>query len=96
MNLYTREDMLYTDYDWNSTTENSPKLNGSPDRNLFSSNEGCEVLYMINHLMEELGLKSKEEGQAIETLIHDKLPLAKQSQVTVKRWLQEKLTLAES
>lgn len=95
MNLYTRADMVYQDYDW-STAEDASKLNSAPDRNLFTSTEGNEVLYMINHLMEETGSSSKEDGRLIEQLIHDRLPLGKQSQVTAKRWLQEKLELMAS
>ncbi|HEX6915795.1 MAG TPA: hypothetical protein VF145_11170 [Chitinophagaceae bacterium] len=90
MKLFSRADMIYQDYDW-TTTEDASKLNGDPDRNLFTSTEGNEVLYMVNYLMEETGLTAVEDGQAIEKLIHDKLPLGKQSQVTAKRWLQEKL-----
>lgn len=90
MNFYSKADMIYQDYDW-STTEDASKLNGDPDRNLFTSTEGNEVLYMVNYLMSETGLNSKEDGEMIERLIHDRLPLGKQSQVTAKRWLQEKL-----
>jgi len=90
MNFYTKADMIFHDYDW-TTTEDASKLNGDPDRNLFTSVEGYEVLYMINHLMKNTGLTAKEDGEIIEKLIHDKLPLGKQSQVTAKRWLQEKL-----
>jgi hypothetical protein len=89
MTSYTRADLVYNDYDW-TTPEDAPKLKSGPDRNLFTSTEGHEVLYMINCLMEDLALTSIEDGQAIERLIHDKLPLGKQSQVTAKRWLQEK------
>jgi hypothetical protein len=90
MNFYTRDNMVYQDYDW-TTAEDDSKLNGGPDRNLFTSTEGNEVLYMINYLMQETGLTSKEDGEVIEKLIHDRLPIGKQSQVTAKRWLQEKL-----
>ena len=83
--------MLYQDYEW-TTTEDSSKLNGDPDRNSFNSSEGNEVLYMINFLMAESGMTSIEEGRHIEQLIHDKLPIGRQSQVTAKRWLQEKLS----
>jgi hypothetical protein len=90
MNFYTKADMVYQDYDWTTATDSS-KLNGDPDRNLFTSSEGNEVLYMINCLMKDTSLLSKEDGEMIERLIHDKLPIGKQSQVTAKRWLQEKL-----
>jgi hypothetical protein len=95
MNLYTKADMVYQDYDWTTATD-AAKLNSEPDRNLFTSTEGNEVLYMINHLMQETGSSSVEDGQLIEKLIHDRLPLGKQSQVTAKRWLQEKLELMAS
>ncbi len=95
MMLYTRTDMVYQDYDWN-TTEDASKLKSDPDRNLFTSTEGEEVLYMVNHLMKETGATSKEDGEMIEKLIHDRLPLGKQSQVTAKRWLQEKMELLAS
>ncbi len=90
MNFYSKDDMIFQDYDW-TTAEDSSKLNGTPDRNLFISTEGNEVLYMINCLMQETNLTLKEDGEVIEKLIHDKLPIGKQSQVTAKRWLQEKL-----
>lgn len=95
MNLYTKDDLVYQDYDW-TTGSDASKLNSAPDRNLFTSTEGNEVLYMINHLMEEAGITAKEDGEMIEKLIHDRLPLGKQSQVTAKRWLQEKLELIAS
>ena len=82
--------MVYQDYDW-TTAEDASKLNGDPDRNLFTSTEGNEVLYMVNYLMQETKLTSKEDGEAIEKLIHDRLPIGKQSQVIAKRWLREKL-----
>lgn len=90
MNIYTKDDMIYSDYDWTTNPE-AGKLSGEPDRNLFTSTEGQEVLYMINFIMQETGLRSKEDGVTIEKLIHDRLPLGKQSQVTARRWLQEKL-----
>lgn len=90
MNLYTKTDMVFSDYYW-TTTEDSSKLSGDPDRNLFTSTEGHEVLYMINYLMKDTGLTTREDGETIERLIHDKLPIGKQSQVTAKRWLQEKM-----
>lgn len=95
MNLFTKDDLAYQDYDW-TTPGDAAKLNSAPDRNLFTSTEGYEVLYMINHLMEETGSVSKEDGRLIEKLIHDRLPLGKQSQVTAKRWLQEKMELMAS
>lgn len=90
MNLYTQADMVYQDYDWN-TPADSGKLNSAPDRNLFTSTEGHEVLYMVNQVMDEAGITTKEDGAMVERLIHDRLPLGKQSQVTAKRWLLEKL-----
>ncbi len=95
MNFYTKADMVYQDYDW-STAEDAGKLQSQPDRNLFTSTEGEEVLYMVNHLMAETGATSKEDGEMIERLIHDRLPLGKQSQVTAKRWLHEKMELLAS
>jgi hypothetical protein len=95
MTEFTRADMVYQDYDW-STPADASKLNSAPDRNLFTSTEGNEVLYMINQVMQETGSTSVEDGQQIERLIHDRLPLGKQSQVTAKRWLQEKLELMAS
>lgn len=90
MNLYTKTDLIFQDYYW-TTTEDASKLNGDPDRNLFTSTEGNEVLYMVNCLMKDTGLTAREDGEMIERLIHDKLPIGKQSQVTAKRWLQEKM-----
>jgi len=95
MSLFTKNDMHYSDYDWNTPVDAS-KINSSPDRNLFTSTEGFEVLYMINHLLNETGSVSVDEGVMIEKLIHDKLPLGKQSQVTAKKWLLEKMERSAS
>jgi len=90
MQLYSKDDMLFQDYSW-STPSDSHKLKGTPDRNLFIPSDGNEILYMINHTAAACGLKTKEEASIIETLIHDRLPIDKWSQVNVERWLQKEL-----
>jgi hypothetical protein len=92
MQLLTKEELFFQDYTWN-TPEDSYKLKGTPDRNLFIPSEGYEVLYLVNHTAEVCGFKTKEEAIMIEKLLRDKLPINKWSQVNVDRWLQKELEI---
>ena len=91
MKFYSKDDLQFDDYTWEATPSDSHKLQNFPDRNQFNSAEGYEVLYLINTIAEMTGLTSNSDCQRIETLIHDKLPIGRMSQVTAAKWLREQL-----
>ena len=93
MALYNQSDMLYDDYSWTVIPGDAPRITGAPDSTMFSRNEGYEVKYLINALMEEWGLSSKASGNKMERLIHDELPSDIRSQENVKAWISKKMVI---
>lgn len=91
MIFYEQADMVYADYNWTASMKESTKLINQPDRNLFNRHEGYEILYIINVLGEIVGRTSKTDGNKMERLLHEKLPLDIKSQWTVCKWLGEQL-----
>ncbi len=91
MQYYTKDDLIYSDYTWEITPHDSPKLKNMPDRNRFLSSEGNEILYMINSCAGADGLTTNEDFRKIELLLHDQLPIGTMSQLTAWRWLRAQL-----
>jgi len=86
---YTKSDLVYEDYNWSAGPGDNPNLTGTPDNDLFSRHEGYEMLYMINRLMEQLGLHEQEEGQRLERMLREELPGDVRSRERVRRWVME-------
>jgi hypothetical protein len=85
--LLSKED-LSGKYEW-STGYKSILFSGSPTRRLFDRWNGFQVLFLINciaALSENFSLK---EGEEVERLIHNGLPLTVQSELTVFSWLRQ-------
>jgi len=88
MSLVSKGDLQYT-YSWTAIPGDNPKISGLPDSTRFSRHEGYEVIYLINKFAETHSLKNKSSGQKIETMLNKHLPSDIQSQVAVKKWLED-------
>ena len=88
MSLFGKSNMVYNDYSWTAYGDDNPKITGSPDNILFNRHEGYEVLYLINEFMKFHQLTSKEDGQKIEKMIHDKLPSDTRARADVIEWIE--------
>lgn len=74
-------------YSWFPDIERSI-FDGSATRRLFNRNNGNQVLFIINLILDCSRNFSIERGRQIERLIINKLPLTAKSELTVFNWLQ--------
>ncbi|MBD3270354.1 hypothetical protein GF376_02410 [Candidatus Peregrinibacteria bacterium] len=88
MSLMSKSDLIYMDYKWSAYGNDDPKITGEPDSSLFSRKEGYEVLYLINKIASDNGLKQKSSGEKLEKMIHEYLPSDTRSQVNVVKWIK--------
>ncbi|WP_183567935.1 hypothetical protein [Mucilaginibacter sp. SP1R1] len=91
MILFSRRNLLYTDYKWSAYNQNDPRVNGKPDATPFTKDEGNEVVYLINKLMILWDYRFANTGNKMEKLIHDKLPSEIIVQQDVQDWLKANL-----
>jgi len=89
MSLMSKSDLVYEDYKWTAYGNDDPKIKGEPDSTLFSRREGYEVLYLINKIASDNGLKQKISGKKIEKMIHEDLPGDTRSQNNVVKWIKD-------
>jgi hypothetical protein len=87
MALITKSHLAYQ-YSWTAIKGDDPKISGPPDSTMFSRNEGYEVLYLINAIANEHGLKEISSAQKIEKMIKQYLPADIRSQAKVKQWIE--------
>ena len=86
MSFYMKDDLAFT-YQW-STPEYDPKLKGSADYSLFDSQQGWEVLYLINQFGKKHRAEVKVIGHKAERLIRNHLPPTACTQKNVIDWLE--------
>ena len=79
-------------YNW-TAQQGRPVFEGAPTRRLFDRDNGHQVFFIINLLLERLGTCSIEHGREIEMLIINKLPFSSCSELTVFNWLEEQITI---
>jgi len=91
MILFSRRNLHFTDYKWNTYIQNDPRVNGRPDHTPFTKDEGNEVVYLINKLMIMWDYRFANTGNKMEKLIHDKLPIELTKQEEVQDWLKQNL-----
>jgi hypothetical protein len=87
--LFSKEHLSGT-YNWSLQTD-TPVYEGQATRRLFDRNNGDQVLFMINLLLENDQNISIEQGRKIEALIINKLPVDSRSELTVFNWLQKEI-----
>lgn len=90
MGLIEKSDLVFkNEYSWNALEGDDPRITGEPDSTLFSRNEGYEVLFLINKLVEIWNLTQKNSGLKIEKMIKNHLPSDIRSQENVKVWISK-------
>jgi hypothetical protein len=88
MILFTKNDMFYDDYKWTNYLPNNPKIYGRPDNTRFDCNEGFEVLYLINKIVELWDFTKIESCIKIERIIKERLPNNVNTQEEAITWIQ--------
>jgi len=88
MTSFTKQDLFYDHYTWSNYTPNSPKTSGKLDNTKFNSNEGQEVLYLINKIKELWDFTKKESCIKIERIIKERLPKNITTQEDAVTWIQ--------
>jgi hypothetical protein len=94
---FLKKDLKNPHYSW-SANSGSLLYSGQPSRRLFDRDNGDQVLFIINAYESETNALSPVEGQRIEQMIMNELPLDARSEISVLNWLkqafQPMLTLA--
>lgn len=88
MTIFNKSDMFFSDYEWNDYMQSNPKISGKLDTTRFDKNQGHEVLYLINKLMELWDFSKIESSIKIERCIREKLPPKITKQEEVATWIQ--------
>lgn len=91
MILFSRRNLIYSDYKWTSYVTSDPRIHGKPDNTFFDREEGNEVVYLINKLMLLWDYRFSNTGNKMERLIHDSLPSSIQTQEEVRDWVKTNL-----
>lgn len=84
---FTKANMLYNHYSWTAIKGDDPKISGVPDSTLFNRNEGYEVLYLINKIMDSQSWVNVVTGQKIERMFKTGLPGEVRGQKNVVEWI---------
>lgn len=82
---FLREHLRCNHYSW----LNEGNYTGDPSRRRFNPSDGNQILFIINScatLVEEFTLN---DGQKIEEMIYQKLPIGIKSEISVFKWLKE-------
>jgi len=90
---FTRPNLILKEYVWNDYEEYDSRVSGEIDDTEFDRNEGCEVLYLINALMEAWGLDKVKNGQKIERMIKSYMPYFIKTQREAKEWIKNNWAL---
>jgi len=88
MMTFNKTDLFYSDYEWMSYLQSNEKISGKLDDTRFDRNQGYEILYLINKLVELWDLTKIESCTKIERCIREQLPLKINKQKEVATWIQ--------
>jgi ABC-type uncharacterized transport system YnjBCD substrate-binding protein len=88
MIVFTKQDMYYNDYSWTNYLPNHPKVSGKLDNTKFNCDEGNEVLYLIQKIIELWDFTKIESCIKIERIIKEKLPNNITNQEEAVTWIQ--------
>lgn len=87
---HTKENMLFTDYNWNASTKQikAGKILNSDAK--FDRMQGEEVLGIINAFAQSWGCQAFNTSryQKLEKIIRDHIPLHATSYRRAKKWLE--------
>ena len=85
-----KEYLSGNDYDWSLGNQVHRMKEITPTRNRFDRFNGNCVLHMLNLFDKLVVSVSIQEGQHLETLLANELPLEAKSEVSVFNWLKGK------
>ncbi len=88
---FLKEDLANHHYTWSEQSQ-KPVFTGSPSRRLFDRFNGEQVLFIINLYGSMANKFTIEEGQRIEEMILNELPMEAKSEMSVFNWLKEALS----
>ena len=88
MITFTKDNLFYSDYEWSLYMPSDPKISGKIDETRFNKNQGMEVLYLINKLVDLWDFSKIESCIKIERCIREKLPPKITKQEEVATWIQ--------
>jgi hypothetical protein len=85
--FYTKEDLVYSDYQWPSTGQEEPSVSSPLGEDQFNRYAGREVLALINTIAQVHGLQYTISGKKIEKMIRKALPAQLSTRKEVKDWI---------
>jgi hypothetical protein len=86
--MLLRKEDLKGEYTWNDGIDQN-LFNGELTRRKFDRNNGDQLLFIINLYASNFKDFSIEDGQKIEEILLDQLPLEAKSEISVFNWLKE-------
>lgn len=88
MILASKLQMTYKNYSWTNFEEGDPRISGNLDSTTFNRNEGNEMLYIIQKLIEIWKLEDRKSVRKLEKMIFKFLPDEIVKQEDVKNWVR--------
>ena len=86
---FIKEHLTGNSYEWSLSNQNGMK-EMVPTRNRFDRSNGNCILHMINLFNKFIAHLTIQDGQQIEFLIANELPLVLSSEMSVFNWLRGK------
>ncbi|MBL7740522.1 MAG: hypothetical protein JNK14_14990 [Chitinophagaceae bacterium] len=83
---FVKENLLQQHYTWSGENRN-PVFIGSASRRTFNRFNGEQVLFIINLYAASAALFTIADGQRLEKMILDELPIDTKSELSVLNWL---------
>ena len=84
---YTKSDMVYKGYSWESITSDHSKDNKADP--LLNRYNGHQVLGFINEIAKTLALTKKSEVNKLEEIIQKEVPPDLTSRQQIQKWIVE-------
>ncbi|MEL1244534.1 hypothetical protein AAEO56_09700 [Flavobacterium sp. DGU11] len=85
---FSKSDLKYTAYSWNTAEDDNKTIEGFPDNVPLNRAEGYEVLYFINRYMKDRNYSLHSTFEKIEEALWTRVPLDKRTHRNIKEWLE--------
>ena len=86
MKQFSKNDLMHR-YEWHDYEESAPEVSGQPDDTPFNSEDGHQVLYIINNFSVQHDIRWMTSGMLLEKMLKDDLPEQVRSQIQVLAWI---------
>lgn len=83
--IFFKRDLLETDYHWNTNMSSSVPV---PSASFFNRFSGVDILHMINLFNNLIVSLTLLEGQKIESMLVNEMPLQINDEISVFNWLK--------